>query len=167
MQPARSSRGRQLTATDFGAAGDTLAPKLTERQRVISLPLDSAHGLVGAIEVGNHVDVYAGFNVNRIGPERGADRRGPGTADPAQDPLGRAGPRDRRKGRGAAPTNVSLRVDNAGAAKAAFGSEYGAIWLALRPSAGAKEVPLDIVSIETLMLGIPPVEVLHSLGGRR
>jgi Flp pilus assembly protein CpaB len=159
--------GAQLTATDFGSAGDTLAPRLTDRQRVISLPLDSAHGLIGAVEVGNHVDVFAGFNVTKIGPN-GAPIEG-GQGRPilrkilSDVPVLAIG----EKGRGSGPTNVSLRVDNDGAAKAAFGAEYGAIWLALRPSAGAKAVPPDIVTIETLMLGIPPVEVLHSLGGRR
>ena len=27
------------------------------------MPLDAAHGLIGEIEAGNRVDVYAGFNV--------------------------------------------------------------------------------------------------------
>src|SRR5215203_485234 len=45
--------GAQLTATDFGAAGDSLAAQLTDKQRVISVPLDSAHGLIDGIEAGN------------------------------------------------------------------------------------------------------------------
>jgi pilus assembly protein CpaB len=159
--------GAQLTATDFGAAGDSLAPQLTERQRVITLPLDAAHGLVGAVEVGNHVDVYAGFNVMQIGsngaPITGAQGRPILRKILSDVPVVAVG----EKARGSGPTNISLRVDNDGAAKAAFGSEFGAIWLALRPSAGAKATPPDIVTIETLMLGIPPVQVLHSLGGRR
>jgi Flp pilus assembly protein CpaB len=158
--------GAQLTAVDFGAAGDSLAPQLTDRQRVISLPLDSAHGLVGAIEPGNRVDVYAGFNVTPIGangmPLEGAQGRPILRLILSNVPVLAVG----EKGRGSGPTNVSLRVDNDGAAKAAFGSEYGAIWLALRPSAGAKAVPPDIVTIETMLLGIPPVQMLKSLGGR-
>lgn len=158
--------GAQLTATDFGAAGDTLAPQLTDRQRVISLPLDAAHGLIGVVEAGNRVDVYAGFNVTQLG----ANGR----------PLdgGQARPVLRRilsnvtvldvgeRGRGG-QTNVSLLVDNDGAAKAAFSAQYGSVWLALRPSAGAQATPPDVVTIETLMLGIPPVQVLNSFGGRR
>ena len=61
--------GAQLTATDFGAAGDSLAAQLTDRQRVISVPLDSAHGLIDGIEAGNRVDVYAGFNVIPLGAD--------------------------------------------------------------------------------------------------
>ena len=158
--------GAQLTSTDFGAVGETLAPQLTDRQRVISLPLDAAHGLIGAVEVGNHVDVYAGFNVQEIGPNGAPLDGAPGRpilrkilSDVPVLAIG-------EKVRGSGSTNVSLRVDNAGAAMAAFSSEFGAIWLALRPSAGAKATSPDIVTIETLMLGVPPVQVLKSLGGR-
>ena len=49
--------GAQLTAADFGAAGDSLAAQLTDRERLISVPLDSAHGLIDGIEAGNRVDV--------------------------------------------------------------------------------------------------------------
>ena len=38
--------GAQLTAADFGAAGDSLAAQLTDRQRIVSVPFDSAHGLI-------------------------------------------------------------------------------------------------------------------------
>src|SRR5262245_34475831 len=55
--------GAQLTAEDFSASASSGASTLTDRQRVVSIPLDSAHGLIGTIEAGNRVDVYAGFNV--------------------------------------------------------------------------------------------------------
>ena len=61
--------GAQLTVTDFGAAGDSLAAQLTDRERIVSLPLDAAHGLIGGIEAGNRVDVYAGFNVIPLGAD--------------------------------------------------------------------------------------------------
>src|SRR5215218_199685 len=59
--------GAQLAAADFGAAGDSLAAQLTDRERVVSIPFDSAHGLIDGIEPGNRVDVYAGFNVIPLG----------------------------------------------------------------------------------------------------
>ena len=55
--------GAQLTSADFVAAGDSIAATLSDRERVVSVPLDAAHGLIGEIEAGNRVDVYAGFNV--------------------------------------------------------------------------------------------------------
>jgi hypothetical protein len=49
----------------------------------------------------------------------------------------------------------------------AFASDNGKVWLSLRPAAGAKPSANPLVSPETLLLGVPPVVVLHALGGRR
>jgi Flp pilus assembly protein CpaB len=158
--------GAQLTATDFGAAGDSLAAQLTDRERIVSVPLDGAHGLIGGIEVGNRVDVYAGFNVVPLGPD-GRPING-GQARPmlrqilADVPVVAVGD----PARGSGSTNVSLAVDDVKAAKLAFASDNGKVWLALRPSAGAKSAKPGIVTIETMLLGVPPVQVLRSVGGR-
>ncbi len=157
--------GAQLTATDFGAAGDSLAAQLTDRQRVVSVPFDSAHGLIDGIEPGNRVDVYAGFNVIPVGldgkPVDGGQAR----------PMLRLILSDvevlalgDKASTGA--TNVSLGVDDIDAARVAFASDNGKLWLALRPSAGAKPSRPAIVTVESLLLGIPPVQVLKALGGR-
>lgn len=158
--------GAQLTAADFGAAGDSLAAQLTDRERIVSVPLDSAHGLIGGIEPGNRVDVYAGFNVIPLGPD-GVPVAG-GQARPmlrlilSDVPVVAVGD----KGRGTSSTNVSLAVDDVKAAKLAFASDNGKLWLALRPSAGAKASRPGIVTIETMLLGVPPVQILKSVGGR-
>jgi Flp pilus assembly protein CpaB len=70
-------------------------------------------------------------------------------------------------GLGSRSANVSLRVNDVQAAKLAFASDNGKIWLSLRPSAGAKPSRPGLVTVETLLLGVPPVTVLHSIGGRR
>jgi pilus assembly protein CpaB len=156
--------GAQLTATDFGAAGDSLAAQLTETERVISVPLDSAHGLIDGIEVGNRVDVYAGFNVIPLGadgrPINGGQARPMLRRILANVPVLALG--DKSKG----STNVSLGVDDVEAAKVAFASDNGKLWLALRPSAGAKASRPGIVTVETVLLGVPPVQILRSVGGR-
>lgn len=158
--------GAQLTVTDFGAAGDSLAAQLTDRERIVSVPLDSAHGLIGGIEPGNRVDVYAGFNVIPLGAD-GRPING-GQARPmlrqifSNVPVVAVG----EPARGSAATNVSLAVDDVQAAKLAFASDNGKVWLALRPSAGAKSARPGIVTIETMLLGVPPVQVLRSVGGR-
>jgi Flp pilus assembly protein CpaB len=158
--------GAQLTAVDFASAGNSLAAQLTDRQRIVSLPFDSAHGMIDGIETGNRVDVYAGFNVTPImangRPMEGAQGRPILRQILSNVPVVAIG----EKGRGGM-TNVSVRVDDRTAARATFSSEYGKLWLALRPSAGAKAVKPDIVTIETLLLGIPPVQMLHVMGGRR
>jgi Flp pilus assembly protein CpaB len=158
--------GAQLTAVDFGAAGDSLAAQLTDRQRVISVPLDSAHGLIGGIEAGNRVDVYAGFNVVPLGPDGrpldGGQGRPVTRLILADVPVLAVGD----KASGSGTTNVSLGVDDVDAAKLAFASDNGKLWLALRPSAGAKASRPGIVTVETMLLGVPPVQILKSLGGR-
>ena len=159
--------GAQLTAGDFEAAGDSLAAQLTDRQRVVSLPFDSAHGLIGGIEPGNRVDVYAGFNVIPLGldgrPTAGGQARPLLRQILGNVPVLAVG----GKATGSGTTNVSLRVDDVDAARVAFASDNGKLWLALRPSAGAKASRSQIVTVETMLLGVPPVRILRSLGGRR
>ena len=158
--------GAQLTATDFGAAGDSLAAQLTDRERIVSVPLDSAHGLIDGIEPGNRVDVYAGFNVIPLGadgkPINGGQARPMLRLILADVPVVAVGD----KGSGNGSTNVSLSVDDVKAAKLAFASDNGKLWLALRPSAGAKASRPGIVTVETMLLGVPPVQILKSVGGR-
>jgi Flp pilus assembly protein CpaB len=159
--------GAQLTAVDFGPAGDSLAAQLTDRQRVVSVPFDSAHGLIDGIEPGNRVDVYAGFNVIPLGPD------GKPASGGQSRPMLRLILRNvsvltvGEKATGSGTTNVSLRVDDVDAAQLAFASDNGKLWLALRPSAGAKASRSGIVTVETMLLGVPPVRILKSVGGRR
>jgi Flp pilus assembly protein CpaB len=158
--------GAQLTATDFGAGGDSLAAQLTDRQRVVSVPLDAAHGLIDGLEPGNRVDVYAGFNVIPLGPD-GRPLDG-GQARPilrlilSDVPVLAIG----EKASGSGTTNVSLGVDDVKAAQVAFASDNGKLWLALRPSAGAKASRPRAVTVETLLLGVPAVQIVKSLGGQ-
>ena len=161
--------GAQLKAGDFGAASGSLAAQLTDRQRVVSVPFDSAHGLIGGIEPGNRVDVYAGFNVIPLGGDGKPTDGGQGRPmlrlilpNVAVLEIGEKASRS-----SSATTNVSLRVNDLEASQLAFASDNGKLWLALRPSAGAKASRRDIVTVETLLLGVPPVRVLRSLGGRR
>ena len=159
--------GAQLTAVDFGAAGDSLAAQLTDRQRVVSVPFDSAHGLIEAIEPGNRVDVYAGFNVIPVGldgkPVDGGQARPMLRLILSDVPVLALGA---KKSVGSGTTNVSLGVNDLDAARVAFASDNGKLWLALRPSAGAKASRPAIVTVETLLLGVPPVQILKALGGR-
>jgi Flp pilus assembly protein CpaB len=163
-------KGSQLTATEFSGTANSLASTLTDKQRILSIPLDSAHGLGGDVEEGDHVDVYAGFAVIPVGPN-GVPTNG-GQSRPVlrlvvpdvevvklSDGGGVAS--------GSRTNTVSLRLTNDQAAQVAWASDNGKIWLALRPAAGAKPVQQTIVSAETLLLGVRPITVVHSLGGRR
>ena len=160
--------GAQLTTADFKPAGDSLAAQLTDRQRVVTIALDSAHGLIDGLEVGNRVDVYVAMNVLRVNrdgsPVEGSQTKPVTKLILADVPVLAIG--EKSKGAGSATTNVSIRVDDRTAAEVGFSVENGTVLLALRPSAGAKPSRDPIVTAETILLGIPPVEVYKALGGR-
>lgn len=162
--------GSQLTAGTFSASSTALAGTLTDHERIVSVPLDSAHGLIGDLEVGNHVDVYAGFNViplSRGGvPVNGGQSRPVLRLIMGDVPVVAIGSNSGGLSASKA-TNVSLQVNDQQAADLAFASDNGKVWLALRPSAGAKADPPRIVTAETLILGVRPVTALRSLGGSR
>jgi len=160
----------QLTAGDFAAGDTSVAATLTDKQRVISIPVDTAHGLIGRIEPGNRVDVFAGFNVVPLasdgtpvngGQSRAVLRRIMGNI-PVVDVTSKAA-----NAVGNGSTNVALKVTDEQAAQVAFASDNGKIWLVLRPSTGAKASPPGLVTVETLLLGLPSVTALRSFGARR
>src|SRR5262249_54357142 len=136
---------------------------------VVSIPLDSAHGLIGTVKVGNHVDVYAGFNVVPVRPDGTPVNSGQSRAMlrliMSNIPVVAVGSSS-SSAIGSRGTNVSLKVNDEQAAKLAFASDNGKIWLSLRPSAGAKPSRPELVTAETLLLGVPPMTVLKSVGGR-
>lgn len=162
--------GQQLTASDFSASATTAATRLTAHQRVISVPLDAAHGLSTELSVGDRVDVYGGFNVIPIGPN------GQPVANGQSRPVLKLLMQNilvtdiKRQGSGVgggSGSTVSLRTDDIQGAKLAFASDNGKVWLALRPAAGVKASRPTIVTLETLLLGIKPVVIEHALGAQQ
>jgi Flp pilus assembly protein CpaB len=145
--------GQQLTAADFSGSATALPSTLTGVQRAITIPLDPAHGLISQLEAGEHVDIYAGFNVIAVGTNGVIQVLG---VSGAKSGLGASG-----------SSNVTLNVDATQAAELAFASDNGKIWLAIRPSSGATTAQPALVTAETILLGVPPVIVERSLGGHR
>jgi Flp pilus assembly protein CpaB len=162
-------QGEQLTSADFAPASSNLAASLTKDQRIISIPFNSAQGLSGDLQVGDRVDVYAGFSVSQIGPNglsAGGGSRPIIRRILTNIPVVAVG----GKTSGAfasSSTNLSFKVSDQDAAELAFATQNGTLWLGLRPSKGATSSPPNIVSMETLLLGVPAHTVLRSLGGRR
>jgi Flp pilus assembly protein CpaB len=164
--------GQQLTAASFGfTAPGAISNKLAKLQRAITLPLDSAHGMIGQIQSGDEVEVLGGFQVQRINPD------GTPAANAATRPLLRVivpkafvlaapGAADGGVGGGGAK-NIVLRVTDRQAMNLAFASDNGRIWVALRPRTGARSARHDLVSLETLLLGVKPIQVQRSFGARR
>ena len=163
--------GAQLAASDFAAASTNIAASIVGTERIVSIPFGASNGLAGELQAGDHVDVYVGFNVLPIGPSgvelgggqsRAVVRRVLSDI-PVVDVAGKtAGVASSGSG-----GNISFKVTDQQAADLDFASQNGVIWLALRPSAGAKSSPPSIVSMETLLLGVPPKVILKSLGARR
>lgn len=158
--------GSQLTAADFVGDHGSLAATLTGAQRVVSVPLDSAHGLSGDVAVGDHVDVYAGFNVIPLRPDgtplNGGQTRAVLRLIVPNVPVVAIGA---KSAMGSSTSDVSLRVNDLQAAKIAFASDNGKLWLSLRPADGGTPSKPQIVTVESLLLGVPPVNVIRSLGG--
>lgn len=162
-------KGAQLTAADFAPSEQSLPSQLTRKQRMLAIPLDSAHGMIGEVEAGNHVDVFAGFSVTPTGPDglpiAGAQSRAVLKRIITDIPVIRVVAKS--GGLGTSTSKVVVRLTDKQAADFAFSSEFGKVWIALRPGAGAESSTPDLVTLETLLLGVPPIAVLRSLRGHR
>jgi Flp pilus assembly protein CpaB len=163
----------KLKASDFVLATNSLVSQLTSNQRAMTLPIDAAHGLIGQVHTGDHVDVYAGFNVvpvDRLGRplQTGGQPRAvlrlvvqnvPVVAISSTGKPGVGGSNNE--------SDVTLKVTPAQAGELAFASDNGKVWLVLRPPNGRPVPGLNLVTMETVLLGIPPVTALRSFGGQR
>ncbi len=142
--------GQQLTAADFTNNGG-LPAKLAPTQRAMTITFDSAHGMVGQLHDGDHVDVYA--DVQLGGSGESVLRRllanvpvlVPGTG--ASAGLGANSPQSQQ-------SNVTLNVENSKAGELAYAADNGKVWLVLRP-ANASEASSQgaAVTAQSLLLG--------------
>ena len=100
----------------------------------------------------SHVDVLAGFNA----------QNGPGSSRPSMRTLARnlSVLKVENAGAGSSQdTNVTLRASATMATELAFAAENGKVWLVLRPAAGAKDVEPRIVTADSLLFGVKPLQV--------
>jgi Flp pilus assembly protein CpaB len=147
--------GQQLTSRDFVKSSDAVNTKLSGFERAISMPLDSAHGLIGNIQTGDRVDVIGAFNVSQSGAAGGGvpvARVLLQNIEVLRAPGGSGG------GVGGGGTkNVVLKVPDDKAAELAYASENGTVWLVERATAGAKASTPGIVTLDTLLFGTKPI----------
>ena len=161
--------GQQLTAADFKpVASGAIGNELTRDLRAISVPLDSAHGLIGDVHEGDHVDVFAGFTV--------ASATGGGEQPVLkllmQKALVLSAPAAAKPGVGGSSTsNVVIRADYQQAAEIAFAADNGKVWLVLRPEGRVAATKPSLVTVQSLLFGVKPViayrNVHRLLGGIR
>jgi pilus assembly protein CpaB len=139
---------QQLTSSDFvSKAGGALAAQLNTTWRAIALPpLDSAHGLSGAVQTGDHVDIYGQLDARS--PAGGGTVLGTLLRDVAvlSTPTTVAP--------GAAVSgNYVLKVPSDQAARIAYMAENGKIWFVLRPASGARGSHPAFVTSDNIFAG--------------
>jgi Flp pilus assembly protein CpaB len=164
---------QQLTTSDFAdAPTDAVTTKITGNQRAISIPLDSAAGLTPFLQAGDHVDILAGFNVIPIGAN-GAPLSGNSQARPVEKVIAQdikvlevPSSSSSTTGTGSNTGNIVVQVTDQQAWDIAFAINNGTVFLAGTPQAGNVSSKPSLVTLETMLLGIQPVRVYHSLGGR-
>lgn len=164
---------QQLTTSDFAdAPTDAVTTKITGNQRAISIPLDSAAGLTPFLQAGDHVDILAGFNVIPIGAN-GAPLSGNSQARPVEKVIAQdikvlevPSSSSSTTGTGSNSGNIVVQVTDQQAWNIAFAINNGTVFLAGTPQAGNVSSKPSLVTLETMLLGIPPVKVFRSLGGR-
>jgi Flp pilus assembly protein CpaB len=158
--------GEQLVASDFTTASNSLVNRIANRERAVSIPLDSAHGMIGDVRPGDHVDVLAGFNVQ---PD-GAARPRPVLKAIMQNALVLEAPDKAPHGGLNGPNstqNVVLRAPDQDSWNFAFSSEFGKVWIVLRPKIGAEQTRPSLVTLERLLFGLKPITIERLLKGAR
>jgi pilus assembly protein CpaB len=140
--------GQQLTATDFTAtAAAPLGSKLTGRQRAMSVPIDSTHGMIGTIVPGDRVDVYANLsgvvravlqNVLVLGVNGGS---GSGVGSTSA-------------------SSITFRLTPTSASRLAFAADTGTLWVILRPATRGGVIGPSSSSLQQV-LGSPAVPEGH------
>lgn len=164
-------KGGQLTAAALAPGGTSLAAALSGKERIVGVPLDSSHGLIGEIEPGSHVDVYAVFEVVPVRID-GTPVAG-GTSIPVLKRIITDAPvvdiRSKTGGglTSTSTTKVLLKLTDKQVGDLAFSSDEGKVWLSLRPGTGGESTVPKIETVGTV-LGLTPLPVVYRQlrGGR-
>jgi Flp pilus assembly protein CpaB len=142
--------GQQLTASSFVGSTGTVLPKLADSERAIAVPVDEAHGLVGQVQSGDHVDVLASYTTSNSATGQGAGV----VKTLLQDKLVlRAGAQPIEGGDEgkAADKSIILRVSDREAVSLAHAADNGKVWVLLRPAAGAKDSAPQTASLDSVL----------------
>jgi len=127
--------GQQLTSASFAPGADPIAGKLAGTQRAMTLPVGTAEGNIGQLEVGSRVDILAGFDAQISN----------GTAQAvtnvlARDVLVLRVPEEQSSGVGSTDDKrVTVRVTDSQASRIASAADAGHLWLTIRPPTLAQD----------------------------
>lgn len=124
--------GQQLTAADFTTKATGLASQLTGDQRAIAIPVDSAHGLTGYVQAGDHVDVLDDSGTGKSGANGVSV-----LADNVPVLIAPGSSGGGLGGGGSSGGNIILEVSARQATQFAYAADNGKVWIILRPPIGA------------------------------
>jgi Flp pilus assembly protein CpaB len=160
-------RGQQLTVADFTRPSNQLLSRLASDERAVAVPLDAAHGMLAEVQAGDHVDVFAGFDVQ----PNGTGQSRPVLRELLQDVQVLEAPGAGKQGgigSGSMSTeNLVLKVPEEDAPELAFASDNGKLWITMRPPAGARQRAPSLVTLERLLVGMPPIPINGSPAKKR
>jgi Flp pilus assembly protein CpaB len=129
--------GQQILASDFSATNVTIASELTGTYRAIAVPVDAAHGLIGFVQSGDHVDL-----LSSLAPGGSATHGAEQLL--ASNVLILSAPGAPATGGGLTPStpgssngNIVLSVTEKVAQQVAYVADNGKLWVLLRPPVGA------------------------------
>ena len=160
-------RGQQLTVADFTHPSNQVLSRLGPHERAVAVPLDAAHGMLADVQAGDHVDVFAGFDVQPSGTGQSRPVLRVLLQDvqvleaPGADKQGGIG------GGGMSTKNLVLKVPEQDAPELAFASDNGKLWITMRPPAGARQHTPSLVTLDRLLLGMRPIPVDRFLARKR
>jgi Flp pilus assembly protein CpaB len=147
--------GQQLTVADFAPATGGVRDRIQGDDRGISLPLDAAHGMIGDVQAGDHVDVFALIG----GGSGSAGAAAPGASHGVlvtlmRDLIVLRAPKAPKGATTAAgqTQQVVLRATDTQVAKLAWASDNAKIWLVLRPRIGAEQTKPAVVDSRAMLL---------------
>jgi pilus assembly protein CpaB len=145
--------GEQLTTGALTDATGRVLDRLTGHDRAISVPVDEAHGLIGDIRTGDRVDVLGSFTVTQNGSGR------PVLKTLVQNALVLRSPEKTKSTGGNKQQSMLLRVADEKTWDFAYTADNGKLWIVLRPKAGARQTRPSMVTLETVLFGVKPIEV--------
>jgi Flp pilus assembly protein CpaB len=148
--------GQQLTITDFTMTSGAIGATLAGKQRAMSIPLDSARGMIGKAEPGDRVDVLASMTADVPDvPIVKVIVQNALVLDAPTSGAGVAG--------GNQTSNVTVRVNRDDATTIAWAVDNGKVWIVLRPRAGAPPTKPGAVSSRTILGDIKPSRMSDAL----
>jgi pilus assembly protein CpaB len=166
--------GEQLTTNQFVKSDtNSVSVNLKPNQRAIDFPAEAGQGLVGRLQVGDHVDVVASFEVVPIDPATGLPRTGgqsiPVTKTIAKDALVLSVPATSSGSSSTTQTRdpvLTLAVNVSDVQHVVFAQEKGDIYFVLRPPGSSDDVRPVIDDVRSVLRGTIGDPLLYTILGK-